>query len=76
MMNPTRNATFALLAALCATPALPQSAGPYYEEDPAASNPIRTGQARELDTYIRRLKGDPSRLRSRRGCSSASSTPR
>ncbi len=35
---------------------------PYYEEDVAASNPLRTGQAKELDAYITALKRDDSRL--------------
>ena len=35
----------------------------YYEEDVPASDPVRTEQARELDTYIRRLKQDEGRLR-------------
>lgn len=35
---------------------------PYYEEDVAASNPIRTEQARELDSYIRALQRDDTRL--------------
>jgi dienelactone hydrolase len=37
--------------------------GPYYEEEVRSSNPIRTEQARELDAYIKHLKGDASRLR-------------
>jgi len=37
---------------------------PYYEEDVASSNPLRTEQARELDAYILKMKADDSRLRS------------
>ncbi len=33
-----------------------------YEEDVSASNPIRTGQARELDAYIEAQKRDRARL--------------
>lgn len=36
---------------------------PYYEEEVAASNPVRTEQARELDSYIHALKRDERRLR-------------
>jgi len=35
---------------------------PYYEEDVAASNPLRTEQAKELDSYIIAMKQDKSRL--------------
>ena len=35
---------------------------PYYEEEVAASNPIRSEQARELDAYILRQKADTERL--------------
>lgn len=35
---------------------------PYYEDDVARSNPLRTEQARELDAYILALKQDPTRL--------------
>jgi len=42
------------VALLAGRHALPQAA--LYEEDPAASNPIRAEQARELDGYIRGLK--------------------
>ena len=35
---------------------------PLYEEEVAASNPIRAEQARELDTYILRQKADTERL--------------
>jgi len=38
------------------------AAGPYYEEDVAASNPIRTEQARELDGYIVAQAKDRSRF--------------
>jgi dienelactone hydrolase len=34
----------------------------YYEEEVAASNPLRTGQAKELDAYVTALKRDDSRL--------------
>jgi dienelactone hydrolase len=40
--------------------ALPQ--GAYYEEDVAASNPIRSEQARELDGYVKSLKNSEGRL--------------
>lgn len=57
----------ALLSALLFTAAHGQekrqpAASPYYEEDVAASNPLRTEQARELDAYIEKLRADPSRL--------------
>lgn len=48
-------------AALCIS-IKTQSQTPYYEESVAASNPIRTEQAQELDGYIKRLKADKSRL--------------
>lgn len=35
---------------------------PYYEENVASSNPIRTKQAQELDAYILALKGSSERL--------------
>lgn len=41
-----------------------QTGPPYYEENVAASNPLRTEQARELDAYILKMKADDSRLRS------------
>ena len=34
----------------------------YYEDDVAASNPLRTEQAKELDAYITAMKRDNSRL--------------
>ena len=37
-------------------------ASPYFEDDVAKSNPLRTEQARELDAYIVALKKDPTRL--------------
>jgi dienelactone hydrolase len=43
--------------------AMAQTTPPYYEEDVASSNPLRTEQARELDSYILKLKADNSRLR-------------
>src|SRR5947208_2717593 len=36
----------------------------YYEEEVAASNPLRAEQARELDAYILKLKSNDARLRS------------
>ena len=41
-----------------------QAGPPLYEEDVAASNPLRAEQARELDAYVLKLKGDSARLRS------------
>src|SRR5687768_12965940 len=41
----------------------PQAQGPYYEENVGDSNPIRAEQARELDEYVKGLKGHDSRLR-------------
>jgi len=37
--------------------------GTYYEEEVAASNPIRAEQARELDAYVKALRADGARLR-------------
>ena len=37
---------------------------PFYEENVAASNPLRTEQAKELDAYIEARKNDNSRLSS------------
>ncbi len=42
--------------------AFAQGNPPYYEEEVSASNPIRSEQAKELDTYIKSLKNDTSRL--------------
>jgi len=50
--------------AVIAISAKAQTVPPYYEEDVAASNPLRTEQARELDAYIITLKGEDRRLRS------------
>jgi dienelactone hydrolase len=41
-----------------------QAAPPYYEEEVASSNSLRTEQARELDAYILKTRADNSRLRS------------
>ncbi|MDB5336635.1 MAG: hypothetical protein JWN70_2254 [Planctomycetaceae bacterium] len=38
------------------------AASPYYEDDVANSNPLRTEQAKELDAYIISIKKDTSRL--------------
>ncbi len=57
---------FTLLAAATAhsqPPASPPVSGPLYEEEVAASNPIRAEQAKELDAYIRALRSDTRRLR-------------
>lgn len=35
---------------------------PYFEQDVAASNPLRTEQAKELDAYVTALRKDESRL--------------
>ncbi|HLJ54014.1 MAG TPA: dienelactone hydrolase family protein [Chthonomonadaceae bacterium] len=40
-----------------------QGGPPYYEEDVAASNPLRAEQARELDAYINAQKADSARLK-------------
>ncbi len=61
-------ASGAALSLLLLQPALPQEKparppSPYYEEEVAASNPIRAEQARELDTYIKSLKADDTRLK-------------
>lgn len=54
----------ALLSLLAVLPARTQApSSRYYEEDVAASNPIRTEQARELDAYIRALKASDRPLR-------------
>lgn len=50
-----------ILCALCRT-AHSQQKNTYYDEDVAASNPIRTEQARELDAYIGHLRKDRTRL--------------
>lgn len=45
------------------TPSSAARGGPYFEEDVAASNPVRTEQAAELDRYVRSLRPDEARLR-------------
>src|SRR4051794_12265662 len=60
-------AAAALVCLLTPGPVRPEDAKPapppgYYEEDVAASNPIRSEQARELDAYIHGLKADSTRL--------------
>lgn len=59
-----------ILALLLALPSQPAHSapganapvGPLYEENVAASNPVRTEQARELDAYLRAQREDRSRL--------------
>ncbi len=50
------------LLCLTATAQEKQAASKYYEEEVAASNPLRTQQAKELDAYILNLKRDNSRF--------------
>ena len=56
----------AIFLSLIAAPARGQqkaaSASGYFEQDVAASNPLRARQAQELDQYIRQMKHDPRRL--------------
>lgn len=40
-----------------------KASSPYFEQNVADSNPIRTQQARELEAYIRAMKADESRLK-------------
>ena len=47
-----------------ARPANAQTKPPLYDEEVSASNPLRAEQARELDAYILKLKGNDGRLRS------------
>ncbi len=47
---------------LSAQDAKPNGSPPLYEEEVSASNPIRSEQARELDAYILKSKGDTVRL--------------
>lgn len=54
---PVPYALLAILSCLMPNPAAP----PLYEDDVAASNPLRAEQARELDRYVQALKSDPSR---------------
>ena len=57
------SAVIALSAVTRPSHAAPQPpSGGYYEEDVAASNPLRTEQAKELDAYILQQKADKSRL--------------
>jgi dienelactone hydrolase len=55
------------LSLLLLCPGLGQDRKPpvstYYEEEVAASNPVRTEQARELDAYVTALKNDEGGLR-------------
>jgi dienelactone hydrolase len=46
------------------TGSVAQTAPKYYEDEVAASNPLRAEQARELDAYILKLKSNDARLRS------------
>ena len=46
----------------CGLVASAQDAPIFYEEEVAASNPLRTAQAKELDDYIVGLKNDESRF--------------
>lgn len=55
--------TALLLCTLRSAPAQePKSSDSYYEDNVAASNPLRAEQARELDAYINAQKADQSRL--------------
>src|SRR4051794_23703332 len=66
-MKPIHLTVVVLVALGCFTAAHAQekrpSTSPYFEQDVAASNPLRTEQAKELDDYINRMKRDDSRLR-------------
>ena len=64
MRKPPRLQISALLAlAWWVTPlSLAQTSG-YFEQEVAASNPLRNAQAQELDAYIDELKQDETRLR-------------
>lgn len=55
-------ATFLLLPTFALAQEKPTS--PYFEQEVAASNPLRTEQAKELDAYILALKKDETRLAS------------
>jgi dienelactone hydrolase len=62
-----RNRQFIIMLCACAVTGAPaviaqQTPPTYYEEDVAASNPLRTEQARELDAYILKNKADSRRL--------------
>src|ERR1051326_2665006 len=54
--------TFALLTSALAQQPKPTPAPPLYEDNVAASNPLRAEQAKELDAYITALKADNNRL--------------
>ena len=74
-MTPTFRPVATLLASICAlaasaapAPDAPKkpaaaTASPYFEQDVAASDPLRARQAEELDAYIKSLKQDEGRLR-------------
>lgn len=49
-------------AALLCGQAQPTTRPAYYQEKVAASNPLRTAQAKELDAYVVAMKSDESRL--------------
>src|SRR5690348_6589654 len=55
---------FTMLIAGAPIAATAQTPPRYYEEEVAASNPLRAEQARELDAYILKLKSNDARLRS------------
>ena len=63
-----KNVSFVLLPIVLAVSTVagaqekPAPPGNYYEDDVAASNPLRAEQAKELDGYILALKRDESRL--------------
>lgn len=57
----------ALTTVTLSTPAVsqsPSSASSYFNQDVAESNPLRTEQAKELDSYIRVMASDSSRFAS------------
>lgn len=62
MLNSRMCLWFGIIFSAYSCPSFAQRSG-YYEEDVAASNPIRAEQARELESYIGTLKADDSRLK-------------
>ena len=54
---------FAAALAALLYPVFGQENPPLYEEEVAASNPVRADQARELDAYVKALAADDAQLR-------------
>jgi dienelactone hydrolase len=63
MIRSTLIAGLTLLGCSALLAAEKPATSPYFEQDVAASNPLRAEQAKELDAYIVMLKNDTTRLK-------------